>query len=189
MSRGLGHWVAPALVAIVSIIPIREAAAAAGPTDFIIRQQIDAEVTSVDRDAREVRLKTDAGRFILRDVGAAAIKQGTPVVMDVAVIRHREPSTLPRSKDGPPPLVAQRLRATVAGIERNVGVVALRSPGGRLTVEVPPDALRALRTGDPLWLDVAVRPAPEVSAFPRGEDERQKKSLKALLLMLFGRTK
>jgi hypothetical protein len=189
MSRGLGHRVAPAIVAIVAVIAISARAAAAPPAVFIVRQHIDAEVTSVDRNAREIRLKTDAGRFTFRDVGTTVIEQGTRVVIDVAVIRHPQPSGLPRAQAGPPPLATQRVRASVAGIDRGVGVAALASPAGRLTVEMPPDVLRTLRTGDSLWLDVAVHLAPEVSALPRDEDSRQKKSLKAFFLMLLGRTK
>jgi hypothetical protein len=182
------HFVAGVLVATLAAITVG-GAAAASPSPFIIRQHIDAEVTSVDAQAREVRLRTDAGRFTLRGVATATITTTARIVMDVTIIRHQEPSTLPRASNDPPPLVAQRLRASVVGLDRGVGVVALSSAAGRLAVELPSTVVRTLRTGDALWLDIALRPAPDVSASPRDEDTQRKKGLKALFLMLLGRTK
>jgi hypothetical protein len=192
MSRGWGQFIVPVTIAALAMSGsggTAAAATAASATPFILRQQIDAEVTAVDQEANVVRLRTDAGPFTLRGVGSAAMKGGARVVMDVAIIRHTEPAALPRSHDGTPPLVAQRVRASVAGVDRSVGVMALTSPAGRLTVELPSDTARTLRTGDRLWLDVAVRPAPDVAALPRAGDPRHEKSVKALLLMIFGRTK
>ena len=183
-----GHFFAGVVVATLAATNV-SGVTAASPTAFIVRQQIHAEVTSVDSETREVRLRTDSGQFMLRGVGTSAIKRGAPVVMDIAIIRHQQPSALPRAEQDPPPLITQRLRASVVGLERRVGVVALSSAAGRLAVELPSTIVGTLRTGDALWLDIALRPAPDVSAFPRDEETQRKKGLKALLLMLMGRAK
>jgi hypothetical protein len=78
MGRGrFASWVLVASIVLSGI----GVAVAAQPSEFFTRQQIDAEVMSVDPDASEVRLKTDAGRFTPRGRGAAALKPGMPVVM------------------------------------------------------------------------------------------------------------
>jgi hypothetical protein len=181
-----------ACVLVVTVIAAMGSAAAAPPTPpFISRHQIDAEVTEVDRDGGTIRLKSEAGRVVLRGVAGteAAVKRGTPVMMELTVIPHPRPASVVPRRAEPPPLLAQGLPGSVAGIQRNVGVVALKSPAGRISVELPAGALASLHTGDAVWLEFALRPAPDVSALPGGDGSRQTKSLKTLFLMLLGRTK
>jgi len=78
---------------------------------------------------------------------------------------------------------------TVADIQRSIGVVTVQSSAGRLAVELPAQALLGLHTGDRLWLELAVRPVPDVSALYGRDAARQQKSLKTLFLMLFGQSK
>jgi hypothetical protein len=161
------------------------------PASFIVRRQVEAEVTEVDRDAKVLRLKTEAGRLSLNatGAGAAALKRGDLLAVDVALIRHTDPTRLPRVHEDPPPLLTQRLRGSVAGIQRTLGIVALTTPAGRLTLELPSAAMAGLRTGNPVVLELAVRRQADVSAFAASEAARSKKGFGALLLMIFGRTK
>jgi hypothetical protein len=158
---------------------------------FIVRRQIEAEVTEVDRHARILRLKTEAGRLSLNVTGAAAaaVKPGDLLAVDVALIPHSDPTRLPRVHDDPPPLLTQRLRGSVSGIQRTLGLVALTTPAGRLTLDLPAAAMAGLRTGNPVVLELAVHRQADVSALAGAEASRSKKGFGALLLMIFGRTK
>jgi hypothetical protein len=158
---------------------------------FIVRRQIEAEVSEVDRHTKVLRLKTEAGRLSLNATGsaAAAVKPGDMLAVDVALIPHADPTRLPRVHDDPPPLLTQRLRGSIAGIQRTVGIVALTTRAGRLTLELPAAAMAGLRTGDPVVLELAVRRQADVSALAGSEASRSKKGFGALLLMIFGRGK
>jgi hypothetical protein len=158
---------------------------------FIVRQHVRATVSEVDLTTDVVRLKTDAGRLTLHVPGvpSAALEKGDSVVVDVTLIRHADPVRLPRRQEDPPPLLTQRLPASVAGIQRTVEAVALNTPAGRLTVGVPADAIAGLRTGDGLWLELAVRLEPQVAALPGAGAARRDGGLAGLLFFIFGRGK
>ena len=158
---------------------------------FIVRQHVHATVSEVDLATDVVRLKTDAGRLTLHVPGVptAALEKGDSVVVDVTLIRHADPERLPRRQEDPPPLLTQRLPASVAGIQRTVEAVALNTPAGRLTVGVPADAMANLRTGDGLWLELAVRLEPQVAALPGAGAARRDGGLAGLLFFIFGRGK
>ena len=160
-------------------------------TSFVARHQFEAEVSEVDRAVDVLRLKTEAGRLTLRapDAAAPALRKGDRVVVDVAVIRHPDPAALSRRQEDPPPLLTQRLRASIISIQRTVGVVALNTPAGRLTLDLPSAAVAGLRTGDPLVLELAVRLEQDVAALPAKDTPGRKSGLAALLFMLFGRPK
>jgi hypothetical protein len=163
---------------------------AASPS-FIVRHPVDAEVSEVDRDANVLRLKTEAGRLNLNvPAGSAAeLKRGDYLVVDVVLIHHTDTARLPRVNDDPPPLLTQRLRGSIAGIQRTLGVVTLATPAGRLTLDLPAPAVAGLRTGNLVLVELAVRRAPDVSALAGSQSSRSKRGMGALLLMLFGRTK
>ena len=156
---------------------------------FVLRQQVDAEVSEFDVSAKKLRLKTQTGRLTLDGGNAAPIglKKGDWVVVDVAAIRHPDPGRLPREDEAPRALLTQRVRASITGIQRSLGVVSLNTPAGRLSLEVPSAAVAGLRTGDPLLLELRVLPEPDPSALPGAKSERSKKGFGALLYMIFGR--
>ena len=158
---------------------------------FIVRRQIEAEVSEVDRHAKILRLKTEAGRLSLNATAAAAaaLRPGDLLVVDVALIHHTDLTRLPPVHEDPPPLLTQRLRGSIAGVQRTLGIVALTTPAGRLTLDLPAAAMAGLRTGNPVLLELAIRRQADVSAFAASEASRSKKGLGALLLMIFGRTK
>jgi hypothetical protein len=162
----------------------------AAPSSFVVRQRFEAEVSEVDRTARVLRLKTEAGPLRLQDPDGAttALRKGDSVVVDVALIRHSAPAGLPRRQEDPPPLLTQQLRASITGIHRTVEVVALNTPAGRLTLAVPSKAIAGLHTGDSVLLELTVRPETEPSALPATEAQRRS-GLAGLLYMLFGRGK
>jgi hypothetical protein len=157
---------------------------------FIVRHPVDAEVSEVDRDANVLRLKTEAGRLNLNIPAgrAAQVRRGDYLVVDIVLIHHTDTTRLPRLHDDPPPLLTQRLRGSIAGIQRTLGVVTLATPAGRLTLDLPAPAVAGLRTGNPVLLELAVRRAPDVSALAGSQSSRSKRGIGALLLMLFGRT-
>ena len=159
-------------------------------TSFIVRHPVDAEVSEVDREANVLRLKTEAGRLTLKVPagGAAELKRGDSLVVDVVLIHHTDTARLPRRQEDSPPLLTQQMRGSIAGIQRTLGVVTLSTPAGRLTLDLPAPAVAALRTGNPVLLELAVRRAPDVSALAGSQSSRSKKGIGALLLMLFGRT-
>jgi len=158
---------------------------------FIVRRQIEAEVSAIDRHAKVLRLKTEAGRLSLDATGAtaAAVKPGDMVAVDVALIPHTDLTKLPRVHDDPPPFLTQRLRGSIAGIQRTLGIITLTTPAGRLTLDLPAAAMAGLRTGNPVALELTVRRQADVSALADAEASRSKKGFRALLLMIFGRTK
>ncbi len=160
----------------------------AGAPSFIVRQQLEAEVREVDLTADVVVLKTKAGRLRLHPVGAAttALAKGDSVVVDVALIRHADPARVPQRAERPPPLIAQRLSASISSIQRTVEVVALNTSAGGLTLAVPSQAIAALHTGDSVWLELAVRSAREPSALASTETRRRNGGFTGLLFMLFG---
>ena len=160
---------------------------AASPS-FIVRQQLEAEVREVDRTADVVVLETKAGRLRLHPVGAAttALAKGDSVAVDVALIRHADPARLPQREGGPPPLIAQRLSASISSIQRTVEVVALNTSAGGLMLAVPSQAIAALHTGDSVWLELAVRLEREPSALASTEARRRNGGFTGLLFMLFG---
>ncbi len=158
------------------------------PPSFIVRQQLEAEVREVDRTADVVVLKTKAGRLRLHPVGAATttLAKGDSVVVDVALIRHADPARVPQREEGPPPLITQRLPASITSIQRAVEVVALNTSVGGLMLAVPSQAIAALHTGDSVWLELAVRLEREPSALASTETRRRNSGLTGLLFMLFG---
>jgi hypothetical protein len=164
---------------------------ASHPSFFIVRRQIEAEVSEVDRHAKVLRLKTEAGRLSLNATGAAtaAVRPGDMLAVDVALIPHADLTRLPRVHEDPPPLLTQRLRGSIAGIQRTLGIVAVTTPAGQLTLDLPAAAMAGLRTGNPVALELAVRRQPDVSALADSQASRSKRGFGALLLMIFGRTK
>lgn len=163
---------------------------AAAPS-FIIHHQLEAEVSQVDRAAGALLLKTDAGRLKL-DVPADAagvLRKGDGVILDVTLIRHPDPTRVPRT--GPPqhPLLVQQLTAEVTGIQRSVGVVTLRTPAGRLNVDVPAPALAGLKTGDQVPLELALFRDSGSPALPGMERRATRAGFAALIYSLFGRPK
>jgi len=160
----------------------------AGAPSFIVRQQLEAEVREVDRTGDVVVLKTKAGRLRLHSVGAATatLAKGDPVVVDVALIRHADPARVPQREEGPPPLIAQRLSASITSIQRTVEVVALKTSAGGLMLAVPAQAIATLHTGDSVWLELAVRPERDPSALASAEARRRNSGFTGLLFMLFG---
>jgi hypothetical protein len=159
---------------------------------FVIREHLQATVSDVDRTIDVVRLKTDAGRLTLHGPGpgtAATLREGDPVVVDVTLIRHADPARLPRRQEDPPPLLTQRLRASVVGIQRTLEAVALNTTAGRLTLAVPSEAIAGLRTGDALLLELAVRLEPQGAALPATGAARRDSGLAGLLFFIFGRGK
>jgi hypothetical protein len=155
---------------------------------FIVRQQLEAEVREVDRTGDVVVLKTKAGRLRLHPAGAATttLAKGDSVVVDIALIRHADPVRVPQREEGPPPLIAQRLSASITSIQRTVEVVALNTSAGGLMLAVPSQAIATLHTGDSVWLDLAVRPEREPSALASTETRRRNSGFTGLLFMLFG---
>lgn len=154
---------------------------------FIAHHQVEAEVSRVDRDAGVLLLKTAAGPLRL-DAGraATALRKGDRVLIDLTLIRHSDPARVPRDERGPRPLLVQRLAAEVMSIQRGLGVVALKTPVGRLDVDLPLAAIAGLRTGDRLPLELAIHAEPAGAALPR-MDGRRKGGLAAFLYLIFGR--
>ena len=191
MARGLRRsgTIGALFVLLVGAGPIYADPSTSRPS-FILRHQVEAEVSEVDAGARVLRLKTETGRLSLDTTGApaAALKRGDWVVVDVVLIRHADPPRLPRPHEDPPSLLTQRLRGSITAIHRTLGVIAVTTPAGRLTLELPSAAMAGLRTGSPVGVELAVR-QPDVSASPGSGASRSKKGLGALMLMLFGRTK
>jgi hypothetical protein len=156
---------------------------------FITRHQLEAEVSEVDATARALRLKTNAGRLTLPVApGETKFRRGDHVVVDVAIIRHPDPSALPRLREDPAPLLARRLHGSITSIQRAVGVVWVTTPAGRLALDMPPAAITSLHAGEELTLDVALRPESEAAALARQSASR-KGGLAGLLFMIFGRPK
>ncbi len=143
----------------------------------------------MNRGAAGLLLKTDAGRLTLDATpeAAAALKKGDRVVIDVDIIRDPDPERVWRERRTPAALLAQRLTAEVTAIQHSVGVVALQTPAGKLSVDLPAPALAALRTGDRLPVEVSVFLEPDAAALPRMERERA--GLAGFLLTIFGRGK
>ena len=161
-----------------------------GSPSFVVGQRFEAQVIHVDRAAGILRLKTEAGplRLSAPEAATAPLKKGDAVVVDVALIRHPAPAGLARRHEEPPPLLTQRLRASITGIHRSVELVALTTAAGRLTLAVPANAIASLHTGDVLLLDLTVRVESEPAALPAME-AHPRGGLAGLLYMIFGRGK
>jgi len=168
----------------------RASSSAVTDRSFIVRQHVQATVSEVDRATDVVRLKTDAGRLMLHApaTATAGLDKGDSVIVDVTLIRHADPARLPRRQEDPLTLFTQRLSGSVTSIQRSVEAVALTTPAGRLTVGVPADAIASLHTGDALWLELSVRPEPQVAALP-STGARRDSGLARLLFIIFGRGK
>jgi hypothetical protein len=163
--------------------PPASPAGAPGPS-FIAHRQIEATVSKVEADAGMLLLKTGAGRLTL-DAPAATtslLRPGDRIVVDVALLRHPDPARIPRADAYRRPLLVRRLPADVAAVQRVVGIVALKTPAGRLDVDLPSAAIADLRTGDRLLLELALLHEPEVAALPRMETGTHRAGLAALLL-------
>lgn len=167
---------------------------AAGPAPaqsaaFILRHQVDATVSRVDRDAGVLLLKTDAGRLTLDAPAGAvsALQKGDALVLDIAVLRHPDPARIPRDKGSDHPLLVRTLVADVAGVDRTVGLVALKTSAGALNVELPRTAIADIRTGDRLSVELTVLRESDAAAMPRVQGAERRAGLAALLLRLFGR--
>jgi hypothetical protein len=173
-------------------VPPKPIHAAPSPSrlSFIVSRQVEAEVSEVDSAARILRLKTETGRLSLDTTGAPAValQRGDFVVVDMVLIRHADLARLARSHEESAPLLTQRLRGSIAAINRTLGIVTVTSPAGRVTLELPSAAMAGLQTGNPVGIELAVR-RPDASASPGSGASRPKKGLGALMLMLFGRTK
>ncbi len=174
----------------ILVVLLTASSPGAAPSSFVVRQRFEAEVSEVDRAAGVLRLKTEAGPLTLQaaDVATTALRKRDAVVVDVALIRHSIPAGLPRRPEDPPPLLTQRLPASVTGIQRTVEVITLNTSAGRLALAVPSKAIASLHTGDSLWIELTVRPEPEPAALPAMEAQRRS-GLAGLLYMIFGRGK
>jgi hypothetical protein len=164
-------------------------AGAAGPP-FIVHRQVEAEVSQVDRAAGVLLLKTDAGRLKLQapaDAGGI-LRKGDRVLVHVTVVRHPDPARIPRSAPPPGALLVRRLAAEVVAIQRSLGIVALRTPAGRLNVDLPSAAIVGLGAGARLPLELALVRDTEGAALARMEKRNGRAGLAALLLGIFGRT-
>jgi hypothetical protein len=157
---------------------------------FITRHQLSAEVSEVDAEAQALRLKTDAGRltFHVAHGETLRLRRGDHVVVDVAIIRHPDPTTLPRLREDPAPLLARRVRGSITSIQRSVGVVWVTTSAGRLALDLPPAAIQSLHTGEELTLDLALRSESDAAALAR-QNANRKGGLAGLLFMIFGRPK
>jgi len=184
------------VAAILVVVAASGVAAAPDRSDrparaFITRHQLEAEISEVDEAARVLRLKTNAGRLTLQAARSdtAKFRRGDHVVLDVAIIRHPDPSTLPRLREDPAPLLARRVRGSISSIQRGVGVVWVTTSAGRLALDLPSAAIKSLHAGEELTLDLALRPESEAAALARQNASGRKGGLAGLLFMIFGRPK
>ena len=164
--------------------PRRQAAA----PSFIVHQRLEAEVREVDAAEGVLVLKTKAGRLRLHAAGPAmtSLRKGDSAMVDVALIQHPDPAGVPRGPEEPPPLIAQRLPASIRSIQRAVEVVTLNTSAGGIELAVPSAAIVGLHTGDSLWLELAVRSEGDPSALASAEHRRRNSGFTGLLFMLFG---
>jgi hypothetical protein len=178
-------------IVLVTILTMCGAGASMAAPSFIVHHQLEAEVSQVDWATGVLLLKTDAGRLKL-DVPADAtgsLRKGDGVVVHVTLIRHPEPARVPRAAMPQRPVLVEQLLAEVAGIQRTVGVVALKTSAGRLNIDVPASALVGLRTGEQLPLELAVFREAGSPALPGMERRGNRAGLAALIFGLFGRPK
>jgi hypothetical protein len=154
---------------------------------FLVHLQLDAEVSRVNRDTGVLLLRTDAGRLTLDAAGRATdvLNDGDRVVLDITAMRHADPAPIPPGDRARAPLLVRRLPAHVTAVQRAIGTVSLKTPAGRLDVDLPPAVVTDLRTGDQLALAVTVLQDVDAAALPRLESERRAGVLR-FLLGIFG---
>jgi hypothetical protein len=108
------------------------------------------------------------------------------VLLDVTVIRHPDPSTLPRGPESQGQLPVQRLPANVTAIQRAIGVVSLNSRAGRLNIDLPADAIARLQTGDHLTLELGIAQDTGAAALAGSATQRGRTGLATLLFAIIG---
>lgn len=170
--------------------------AAAGPAGnpptaapaFIVHRQVDATVSKVDPAAGVLLLRTAVGRLTLGAASAAAalLRTGDRVIVDVGLLRHADPARVPRDDAPARSLLMRRLTADITAIQRTLGTVFLKTAAGRLNVDLPPDAIAGLRTGDRLQVELSILQESDGAALPRMEEQKRRAGLGALILNLFG---
>ncbi len=164
-----------------------KAATSAGRAAFIVHQQVDATVSKVDPAAGILLLRTAVGRLTLgASTATALLRTGDRVIVDVGLLRHPDPARVPREDASPRPLLMRRFAADITSVQRTLGTVFLKTSAGMLNVDLPPEAIAGLRTGDRLQVELSVLPGSDGAALPRMEEQKRRAGLGALLLNLFG---
>lgn len=181
---------------VAATVLLIASSAAAGPAGnpptatpaFIVHQQVDATVSKVDPAAGVLLLRTAVGRLTLGAASSATalLRTGDRVIVDIGLLRHSDPARVPREAASPRPLLMRRLAADITAIQRTLGTVFLKTAAGRLNVDLPPEAIAGLRTGDRLQVELSVLQESGGAALPRMEEQTRRASLGALILNLFG---
>jgi hypothetical protein len=155
---------------------------------FIVHRQVDATVSKVDPATGVLLLRTAVGRLTLGAASAATalLRTGDRVIVDVGLLRHPDPARVPREDASPRPLLMRRFAADITAVQRTLGTVFLKTAAGMLNVDLPPEAVAGLRTGDRLQVELSVLPESDGAALPRMEEQKRRAGLGALLLNLFG---
>ena len=163
------------------------AATPSTPPAFIVHQQVDATVSSVDPATGILLLRTAVGRLTLGAASAATalLRTGDRVVVDIGLLRHPDPARVPREDASPRPLLMRRFAADITAVQRTLGTVFLKTAVGRLNVDLPPEAASGLRTGDRLQVELSVLQESDGAALPRMDEQKRRAGLGALLLDLF----
>jgi hypothetical protein len=107
----------------------------------------------------------------VRRDGRASHRLATLGLVLVTVIGTGAVSVLGAS--GPPFIARRQLDAAVSQVDRDAGVLLLKTSAGRLTLAVPADALRLVRKGDWVVLDIALLRHPDAARLPRDQEAKQ----------------
>jgi hypothetical protein len=182
------HLAVAILSALIAGLPSSAAAheERSGPF-FVAHRLVDGEVSKIE--AGSLFLKTAAGRLKL-DVAGQGIhefKKRERVLLDVTIIRHPDPASLPRGPESQNQLAVQRLRADVTAIQRAIGVVSLNSRAGRLNIDLPAEAIARLQTGDQLTLELGIAQDTGAAALAGSPTRTGRTGLAALLFAIIGR--
>jgi hypothetical protein len=163
---------------------------------FIARQQIDAEISTIDQSRKSLTLKTNTGKLRLEAAPAVPgyFKKGDRVVLEVGILSSAHPDPLPQrraAREGADPgVVRQQLAAEVARADVNSGVLTLKTAAGTLKVDLPSGLIASFQRADVVPVELVVIPAPSVQASPLTDPEgAHRVGLAALLLAIFGKSK
>jgi hypothetical protein len=163
---------------------------------FMVRQQIDAELSTIDQSRKSLTLTTNAGKCRLEAAPAvpAYFKTGDRVVLEVGILASAHPDSLPQrraAREGTDPgAVRQHLDARVVRADVNSGVLTVKTAAGTLKVDLPSGLIAAFQRADVVPVELAVIPAPSLQASPLTDPEHGRRAgLAALLLAIFGKNK
>jgi hypothetical protein len=156
------------------------------PPSFILRQQIDGEVSKVDAKSGFVVVNIPTGKLkiVSPAVSASTLTKGDAVLVEVGLLPGKagasEPSRSQNRTGGDAAILRERLRGQVAAISAKKGTLKLLVPAGTIELWLPSTLLERFKKDDSIPVELALLPQ-------KDGDRVERAGLASLLLSIFGK--